>query len=84
MSRLYGHKHREFQDLFDSRQMADRVEALAVVTEISEDAAAFIEQRDMFFYPLSIIKVDRPSHTKAVKPVPLFAWSMRIPGFPEL
>ncbi len=49
MSRLYGHKHREFQDLFDSRQMADRVEALAVVTEISEDAAAFIEQRDMFF-----------------------------------
>ncbi|WP_297809245.1 pyridoxamine 5'-phosphate oxidase family protein [uncultured Methylophaga sp.] len=49
MSRLYGDKHRDFQDQFDSRQMADRVEELAVVTEISEEAAAFIEQRDMFF-----------------------------------
>ncbi|MCX4192546.1 pyridoxamine 5'-phosphate oxidase family protein [Methylophaga sp. OBS1] len=49
MSRLYGEKHREFQDLFDSRDMADRVEELAVITEISEEAAAFIEQRDMFF-----------------------------------
>jgi len=49
MSRLYGDNHRAFQDQFDSRQMADRVEELAVVTEISEDAAVFIEQRDMFF-----------------------------------
>jgi predicted pyridoxine 5'-phosphate oxidase superfamily flavin-nucleotide-binding protein len=49
MSRLYGEQHRARQDQFDSRKMADRVEELAVVTEISEDAAAFIEQRDMFF-----------------------------------
>lgn len=49
MSRLYGEQHRARQDQFDSRKMADRVEELAVVTEISDDAAAFIEQRDMFF-----------------------------------
>lgn len=49
MSRLYGDKHRAFQDQFDSRKMADRVEELVVVTDISEEAAAFIEQRDMFF-----------------------------------
>lgn len=49
MSKLYGDKHRAFQDQFDSRQIADRIEDLAVVTEVSEDVAAFIEQRDMFF-----------------------------------
>lgn len=49
MSRLYGDKHRALQDQFDSRKMADRVEELVVVTDISDEAAAFIEQRDMFF-----------------------------------
>ncbi len=49
MSRLYGPKHREFQDLFESRTMADRVEAIAARTEIDDVARAFIESRDMFF-----------------------------------
>lgn len=49
MSRLYGPKHREFQDLFESRTMADRVEAIAAKTEIDDVARAFIESRDMFF-----------------------------------
>jgi hypothetical protein len=49
MSRLYGDQHYAFQDQFNSREMAERVEALAVATEISEEAAAFIQQRDMFF-----------------------------------
>lgn len=49
MSRLYGGEHRAIQDQFDSRQMADRIEDIAVVTEISDEAKAFIEHRDMFF-----------------------------------
>lgn len=49
MSRLYGDQHRAFQDSFETRGMADRIEELAVVTEISDDVRTFIEQRDMFF-----------------------------------
>ncbi len=49
MSRLYGPQHREFQDRFDSRRLADRIEQIAVKTEIDDMAKAFIESRDMFF-----------------------------------
>ncbi|MEO6340233.1 MAG: pyridoxamine 5'-phosphate oxidase family protein [Caulobacteraceae bacterium] len=49
MSRLYGDQHRALQDAFDSRRMADRIEAIAVVTEFGEAERAFIEGRDMFF-----------------------------------
>lgn len=49
MSRLYGDQHRAFQDSFETRKMADRIEELAVVTEISDAVKTFIEQRDMFF-----------------------------------
>lgn len=49
MSRIYGDQHRTLQDAFDTRRMADRIEELAVVTEIDDDTRAFIESRDMFF-----------------------------------
>ncbi|HYD15068.1 MAG TPA: pyridoxamine 5'-phosphate oxidase family protein [Hyphomicrobium sp.] len=49
MSRLYGPQHREFQDLFESRAMADRIEAIAAKPEVDDMAKAFIESRDMFF-----------------------------------
>ena len=49
MSRLYGPQHRELQDHFASRAMADRIEAIAAKTELDEAARAFIESRDMFF-----------------------------------
>ncbi|MEX2516669.1 MAG: pyridoxamine 5'-phosphate oxidase family protein [Gammaproteobacteria bacterium] len=49
MSRLYNEQHRTFQDQFDTRRMADRIEELVVVTEFTDDAKAFIEARDMFF-----------------------------------
>jgi predicted pyridoxine 5'-phosphate oxidase superfamily flavin-nucleotide-binding protein len=49
MSRLYGPQHRELQDLFESRAMADRIETIAVKTEIDDVARTFIESRDMFF-----------------------------------
>lgn len=49
MSRLYDETHRLFQDRFDTRKMADRIEEIAVVSEISEENKAYIETRDMFF-----------------------------------
>ena len=49
MSRLYGPQHRELQDHFASRAMADRIETIGAKTEIDEAARAFIESRDMFF-----------------------------------
>lgn len=49
MSRLFGPQHRELQDHFESRPMADRIEQVAAQTEIDEAAKAFIESRDMFF-----------------------------------
>jgi predicted pyridoxine 5'-phosphate oxidase superfamily flavin-nucleotide-binding protein len=49
MSRLYGPIHRSLQDRFDTRRLADNVEARVVLTEISPEHKAFIESRDMFF-----------------------------------
>jgi predicted pyridoxine 5'-phosphate oxidase superfamily flavin-nucleotide-binding protein len=49
MSRLYGPQHRELQDQFDSRRMADRIELIAAKTELDDVARGFIESRDMFF-----------------------------------
>lgn len=60
MSRLYGDEHRALQKQFDSRDIADRVEELAVATEITEEAKAFIESRDMFFLS-SVDQKGRPT-----------------------
>lgn len=49
MSRLYGPQHRQLQDQFDSRRMADRIELIAVKAELDNATRAFIESRDMFF-----------------------------------
>lgn len=49
MSRLYGPIHRSLQDRFDTRRLADNVEARLVLTEIPSEHKAFIESRDMFF-----------------------------------
>ena len=49
MSRLFGKQHRELQDEFGTRQLADRIEEIACVTEFSDEAKAFIEAQDMFF-----------------------------------
>lgn len=49
MSRLFGPQHRELQDEFNSRAMADRIEMIALKTELDDIAKAFIESRDMFF-----------------------------------
>ena len=49
MSRLYGEQHRELQDEFETRKMADRIEELACKTEFDEESKGFIEAMDMFF-----------------------------------
>jgi predicted pyridoxine 5'-phosphate oxidase superfamily flavin-nucleotide-binding protein len=49
MSRLYGAHHRELQDRFDTRRLADGVERRIVKTEIIAEHRAFIESRDMFW-----------------------------------
>ena len=48
MSEMYGEKHRDLQQRFDTSRLADRLEALAR-PQISDDTKAFIESRDMFF-----------------------------------
>lgn len=49
MSRLYGEQHRALQDAFGTRRMADRIEEIAMKTEIGDLERAFIESRDFFF-----------------------------------
>jgi uncharacterized protein len=49
MSRLFQSEHRALQDRFESRAMADRIEQVALKTEIGPEEKAFIESRDFFF-----------------------------------
>jgi predicted pyridoxine 5'-phosphate oxidase superfamily flavin-nucleotide-binding protein len=49
MNRLYGPVHRSLQDRFDTRRLAENVEAPVVLTEIPREHKAFIESRNMFF-----------------------------------
>ncbi|MEO5575859.1 MAG: pyridoxamine 5'-phosphate oxidase family protein [Gaiellaceae bacterium] len=46
---LYHEGHRSFQDQFDTRRLADRIEERIVHGTIDADDRAFIEARDMFF-----------------------------------
>ena len=49
MSRIYGQQHRNFQDEFGTRSLADRIEQIAMRTEFGDDERNFIESQDMFF-----------------------------------
>lgn len=49
MSQLYGPRQRALQDRFDTRRVADAVEAIALRTEFGELEKGFIESRDMFW-----------------------------------
>lgn len=49
MSKLYGDRHRELQQQFQTRQLADRIEDSIVSDRLSEQTQAFIAARDMFF-----------------------------------
>ena len=49
MSNIFQESHRSFQDQFDTRRIADTVEAGFIAEEISEQDQGFIESRDMFW-----------------------------------
>ena len=46
---VYHDGNRSWQDRFDTRRLADRIEARLVSATIDADDRAFIESRDMFF-----------------------------------
>ena len=46
---MFNDDHRYYQDQFDSRRIADRIDSLLVVDHIDDHAKRFIESRDMFF-----------------------------------
>jgi uncharacterized protein len=45
----FNDDHRFWQDQFDTRRVADRIDDLLVSERIDDNAKAFIEARDMFF-----------------------------------
>ena len=49
MTSLYGDSHRELQDSFGARRLAEFVEQAVLREKIEELEKAFIESRDMFF-----------------------------------
>ena len=49
MKKLYSESHRELQDKFDSRKMADRLNDVIVKKSFDDDAINFINAVDMFF-----------------------------------
>ena len=75
MSRLYGPVHRSLQGRFDTRRLADNVEARVVLTELSPEHKAFIESRDMFF--LSTID-DQGRPTVSYKGGSLLRWQRHV------
>ena len=49
MAEFYTASQRQLQDEFDSRALADRLEAAIVTSELSAEQAAFIHERELFF-----------------------------------
>jgi hypothetical protein len=60
MTEIYGEQHRQMQDQFDSRQLADRLADTIVKTALGHQDAEFIGSRDMFFLS-SIDHLQRPT-----------------------
>ena len=60
MKKLYSESHRELQDKFDSRKMADRLNDVIVKKSFDDDAINFINAVDMFFLS-TIDHNDRPT-----------------------
>lgn len=49
MSDIYGEHHRNFQDKFDTRRLADRLEEMIIADVITDQDKQFIESREFFF-----------------------------------
>lgn len=74
MSELYGAEHRRLQQAFDTKKLADRVNEMIVLSEITPQHQAFVESRDMFFlssidhrgYPTCSYKGGTPGFLRVV------------------
>ncbi|CAA9892020.1 Pyridoxamine 5'-phosphate oxidase-like FMN-binding protein [Candidatus Methylobacter favarea] len=74
MSEIYGDQHFAMQDVFDTRNMAQRVDESIVLAEISDEHKDFIQSRDMFFlttidhrgFPTCSYKGGKPGFVKIV------------------
>ncbi len=74
MSEIYNQQHRALQQQFDTVRLADRVDAMVVQPQLSDDQKAFIESRDMFFltsvdhrgYPTCSYKGGAPGFVRVV------------------
>lgn len=74
MSELYGAEHRRLQQAFDTKKLADRVNEMIVLSEITAQHQAFVESRDMFFlssidhrgYPTCSYKGGTPGFLRVV------------------
>lgn len=60
MSKFYGPAHRELQDAFESRRLADLMEGGVMHEELTPQEADFIQTRDMFFLA-SVDPAGRPT-----------------------
>ena len=78
---MYHRGHRELQDRFDSRRIADRLEEVTVHTEFTERDREMIEKSAMFFlatadadgWPDCSYKGGRPGFVRVLDP-PTLAW----------
>jgi predicted pyridoxine 5'-phosphate oxidase superfamily flavin-nucleotide-binding protein len=76
MGSLYGETHRGLQDQFDSRDLADVLEAVIVQPQIDDAARSFIESRAFFFlstvngegHPTVSHKGGAPGFVKVIDP----------------
>jgi uncharacterized protein len=74
MTEIYGEQHREMQDAYNTKNLADRLDQIIVATEIADDRKGFIETRDMFFlttidhrgYPTCSYKGGNPGFVKVL------------------
>jgi hypothetical protein len=79
VSTFYGDEQRALQDQFDSRQLADTLEAVIVQPGIDDEARAFIESRAFFFlstvnhegHPTVSHKGGAPGFVKVLDPTTL-------------
>ncbi len=58
MSKVYSEQHRQLQDQFSTRKMADRLEEMIVKDAVDDMDKGFIESRDYFF----LSTVDQNGH----------------------
>jgi len=72
----FNDEHRYFQDKFDTRRIADRIDELLVSDTINDGTKRFIESRDMFFlatvdaegHPQCSYKGGEPGFVRVVDP----------------